>query len=256
MHLQLLPSELLPAFLAELPPGLEEKLANLHEAEISTADFSFYISVASVYSSKIEGESMELDSYIKHKKMGVLFQPDYAKKIDDLYEAYSWAQQNTCSLDNLNRAHAILSRNLLATPFQGKYRTGLKYVTTPDGKIDYVAAAPEFVTPEMEKFGADLAMLCTANLSIEQAFFYASMLHLVLVKIHPYTDGNGRTARLLEKWFLAEKLGPNAWLLTNERSYYEHHAAYCTNLRSLGLEYETLDYSQALPFLKMVILRG
>ncbi|WP_220392957.1 Fic family protein [Chitinophaga lutea] len=33
------------------------------------------------------------------------------------------------------------------------------------------------------------------------------MIHLVFVKIHPRADGNGRSARLLEKWFLAVKLG-------------------------------------------------
>ncbi|MBL0098191.1 MAG: Fic family protein [Bacteroidetes bacterium] len=33
------------------------------------------------------------------------------------------------------------------------------------------------------------------------------MIHLVFVKIHPLNDGNGRSARLIEKWFLAQKLG-------------------------------------------------
>jgi Fic family protein len=28
--------------------------------------------------------------------------------------------------------------------------------------------------------------------------------------------GNGRTARLLEKWFLAEKLGAKAWFVESE----------------------------------------
>ncbi|MDR0711336.1 MAG: Fic family protein [Prevotellaceae bacterium] len=30
---------------------------------------------------------------------------------------------------------------------------------------------------------------------------------MALVSIHPLNGGNGRTARLLEKWFLAKKLG-------------------------------------------------
>lgn len=48
--------------------GLESLFNCLTDAEISTTTFSFYTSVASVFSSKIEGEDIDLDSYIKHKK--------------------------------------------------------------------------------------------------------------------------------------------------------------------------------------------
>jgi hypothetical protein len=64
----------------------------LKEAEISTATFSFYISVASVFSSKIEGEEIDLDSYVKYKRFGVEFTPDYTSKIDDLYQAFQFAK--------------------------------------------------------------------------------------------------------------------------------------------------------------------
>ncbi|SIT15576.1 Fic family protein [Belliella pelovolcani] len=78
------------------------------------------------------------------------------------------------------------------------------------------------------------------------------MVYLVFVKIHPTNDGNGRSARLLEKWFLAEKLGDKAWFIQSEKTYYDHHQTYYSNIRLLGLEYFTLDYSKALPFLLML----
>ena len=62
-------------------------------------------------------------------------------------------------------------------------------------------------------------------------------------------DGNGRLARLLEKWFLAEKLGEKAWFLQSEKNYYENHNQYYQNIRKLGLEFETLDYEKSLDFL-------
>ena len=75
---------------------------------------------------------------------------------------------------------------------------------------------------------------------------------MIFVKIHPFNDGNGRTARLIEKWFLAQKLGFKAWYLQSEKNYYENHQAYYKSIRKLGLEYDELDYSESSTFLSML----
>jgi Fic family protein len=126
------------------------------------------------------------------------------------------------------------------------------FVSTHDGKIEYVAATPYEVASEMEKFYSDIESLLKEVLSIQEIFFFASMIHLVCVKIHPWNDGNGRSGRLYEKWFLAQKLGEKAWFIDSERNYYEHHQTYYNNLHVLGLEYPDLDYNKALPFLLML----
>ncbi len=250
--LEILPTALLEAYLKQVPNGLPAAFEQLRDAEISTDAFSFYTSVASVYSSKIEGEEVELDSYVKHKRFGIEFLPDYTKKVDDLYAAYLFAKSNALNAENLAAAHQLLSKHLVAKHQQGKVRTQNMYVSTPDGRIEYVAASPFAVNGEMEKLHADIATLLSEELSMEAVFFFASMIHLVFVKIHPFNDGNGRTARLLEKWFIAQKLGEKAWFLPSERNYYENHQGYYNNLRALGLEYEALDYQKSLPFLLML----
>ena len=106
--------------------------------------------------------------------------------------------------------------------------------------------------PTYAKFYADLELLLNSETSIEETFYYAAMIHLVFVKIHPWNDGNGRTARLLEKWFLAQKLGEKAWFVQSEKYYYQNHQAYNNNIRILGLEYDELDYSKSIPFLSML----
>jgi len=73
------------------------------------------------------------------------------------------------------------------------------------------------------------------------------------VKIHPFQDGNGRTARLIEKWFLIEKIGEKATLVQSEKYYYKELNDYYANIRKIGLEYEDLDYSKSLDFLLMTI---
>lgn len=250
--LQIISTDLYDLYLTQVPNNLQSLFERLEDAEISSDSFSFYVSVSSVYSSKIEGENIELDSYIKHKKFGIEFLPDYTKKIDDLYNAYSFAQNNELNPQNIYEAHKSLSRNILATNLQGKFRNQNMYATTPDGKIEYVAALPFEVESEMKKFFENIAFLLKKPLKIEEVFYFASLIHLIFVKIHPWNDGNGRTARLLEKWFLSQKLGAKAWLIQSEKMYYDQHNTYYNNIRLLGLEYSELNYKNALPFLIML----
>lgn len=252
LNLTIVPTDLLEEFLAGFDVGFKAKFEDLEDSKLSKDSFSFYTSVSAVFSSKIEGEDIELDSFIKHKRLGVNYQPDYTRKTDDLYAAYTFAQQTRLNPSTLDQAHLQLTSHILHPSKQGKIRSGNMFVITPDGKIDYVAATPDKVGDEMKKFYHDLEQLLSSQLTFSEVFYFASMLHLVLVKIHPYEDDNGRISRLLEKWFLAEKLGPQAWFIQSERNYYQKHSQYYHNIRLLGMEYDQLDYTKALPFLNML----
>ncbi len=252
LELQIISTELLEQYCMHVDKDLSKKFDSLKDAEISTDAFSFYTSVASVFSSKIEGENIELDIYIKHKKFGIEFLPDYTKKIDDLYGAYTFVRTNVLNKANISEAHKLLSKHIVARHQQGNLRTQSMYVSTPDGRIEYVAASPYEVEAEMEKFYCDIELLLKQKLKIQEVFFFAAIIHLVFVKIHPWNDGNGRSARLIEKWFLAQKLGDKAWFIPSERNYYEQHQTYYKHIRALGLEYPELDYTKALPFLLML----
>ncbi|MGY4384520.1 Fic family protein [Pedobacter sp. UYP24] len=251
-ELVIIPNDLLAQYLEQVPANLSQSFESLKDAELSTTNFSFYTSVSSVFSSKIEGENIELDSFIKYKRDGIPFQVDYTRKVDDLYSAYTFAQENIISELNIAKAHQLLSKHILNKQSQGVFRMHNMYVSTPDGRIEYVAALPTQVPDEMAKFYQDLDQLINAPLSVEEVFYYAAMIYLVFVKIHPWNDGNGRSGRLIEKWFLAEKLGEKAWYLPSEKYYYNQHDLYYTNIRRLGLEYLELDYALALPFLLML----
>lgn len=252
MKLSMLPNNLLETYIQEIDFELLKSYKNLEESELSINEFSFYTSVSAVFSSKIEGEEIELDSYVKHKRFGIQFLPDYTQKIDDLYNAYEFAKKSNLNRSNIEKAHKIATKHILPSNEQGTIRHNLMYVTTDDGRIEYVATHPGEVLNELEKFYFDLEILLKSELNLEETFFYASLLHLVFAKIHPFNDGNGRSSRLIEKWFLAEKLGVKSWLIESEKNYYNYHQTYYKNLRILGIEYETLDYEKALPFLLML----
>lgn len=249
---EILPVDLLDDYLRQVPQTLLQSFEQLADSELSTNTFSFYTSVSAVFSSKIEGVDIELDSFIKHKMLSAQFLPDYTQKTDDLYEAYQFAKKAKLSYHSINEAHRLLTKHILEEDRRGQLRFGNMFVITPDGKIEYVACSPSLVEQKFKLLFNDINLLLKTKLTAAEVFFCAAMVHLVFVKIHPFEDGNGRTARLLEKWFIAEKLGPNAWFMQSEKYYYDHHQDYYHNIRLLGLEYELLDYSAALPFLLML----
>ena len=103
----------------------------------------------------------------------------------------------------------------------------------------------------MQLLPAKKARRMPRKLTSVAAMFCVEKL-LLFLKIHPFNDGNGRTSRLLEKWFLAQKLGEQAWYIQSEKHYYKNLNDYYKNLQRLGFEYETLDYDRCLPFLLML----
>lgn len=252
MNLEILPVSLLNQYQNLVSENDLMAFSTKTDSDLSVKNFNFYTSVSAVFSSKIEGEDIDLDSYIKHKRFGISYLPDYTKKIDDLYNAYEFAKKNVLSETTIYESHALLSNNLLPKNQQGKIRAAPIYVVTDDGKIEYVATEVHNIKNELDKFYADLSILLKMELSLIQVFYFASLLHLVFAKIHPFNDGNGRTSRLIEKWFLVSKLGEKAWYIESEKNYYNHHQHYYNSLRALGLEYESLNYEKALPFLLML----
>ncbi len=159
MDFKILTAELLDQYREALTESPLEKLDKMKEFDMPVDYFQFYKSVSSVYSSRIEGEDIEFDSFFKHKFIGVQFKPDYTRKADDLY----------------------------------------------------------------------------------------------FVKIHPFQNGNGRTARLLEKWFLLQGIGQKAVAVQLEKNYCKNVQDYYKNIRKLGLEYHELDYAKSLDFLLMTV---
>jgi len=251
--LKILSDNLLHDFLLSVDFDLEETLASIEGDSVPVDYFKFYNSVSSVYSSKIEGENIDFDSYYKYKFLNVKYKADYTKKSDDLLLAYEFILENKLDLKNVLKAHSILSSNLLPKTQRGLIRNNPMFVLNSDDRIEYVAAEPIIVKSELEKLFFDISKLLLDSLSITETFYYAAYIHLVFVKIHPFQDGNGRTARLLEKWFLIEKLGKKIVSAELEKNYFKNLSDYYKNIRKLGLEYNGLDYSQSLDFLTMTV---
>lgn len=238
---------------AMLDVNLEQAYLKLKQRDWSAESFRFYTAVSVISSSRIEGESMEIDSYLKHKLQDIEYLPDLTERPNDLFEAYEFARDNKLTLSNFYNAHVISTKHLLPKSLRGVVRTGNMLIMDHQTQyVQYEAASSSIVKNEFEDFWIELEKLIKQELSLNHVFYYASLIHLVFVKIHPFNDGNGRTGRLLEKWFLNTKLGEKAWYIGSEHHYYKNLQTYYHNLARVGLFYEELTYEKSIPFLMML----
>lgn len=223
----------------------------IRQEELPPLDFTN--AVSAVYSANIEGNSIDLNSYLRSKFRGqpVQFKAKEREEIETLEEAYDFAQTHALNEKNFLLAHAILASTLLPKSSLRDYRDQMVYVYSRAG-MEYAALEPEYVPGAMRALFADVRALKQPKLSTASIFYHASLLHLIFVHIHPFMDGNGRAARLLEKWFLASHLGKKAWHVESEAYYKEHQVEYYKNIK-IGLNYYTLNYDRCVPFLTMLV---
>jgi Fic family protein len=214
-------------------------------------DLRYQTQASAVYSSNIEGNTIDLNSFMNYKQFKTKAKPQKElQEIEDLVSAYDFAQENLPIEKNLLKAHRILSKQFVITGLRGKYRIDKVGIFGQSGLV-YLAVEAGHVAGIMKSFFEEIDALLAAHLSLEEVFYFASLIHLRFVHIHPFSDGNGRAARLLEKWFLAQKLGASFWNVPSEKHYKENQAGYYKNI-NLGVNFYELDYSKCLPFLLML----
>jgi Fic family protein len=249
----MLSKSLFESYLSLLKVDIAAAMKKIEAKELSSRNFNFYTAVSAMSSSRIEGEAMEIDSYVKHKMQDIEYLPDLIEKPNDLFRAYEFAAASVLTKSNFLQAHIITTQHLLPEEWRGIVRTGnMVIMNHVSGRIQYEAAVAVIVKNEFDSFWNNLDELIKTEMSLEEVFYFAAFIHLVFVKIHPFNDGNGRTGRLLEKWFLASKLGVKAWYIASEYHYYQHLNDYYTNLARVGLFYDDLSYEKSVPFLLML----
>jgi Fic family protein len=172
------------------------------------------------------------------------------EEIENLIEAYEFAQISKLNEQSLLNCHKLFSDTLLIRSKRGKYRIEPVGIFGKAG-LAYMAIEPEFVEKEMKLFFQDLNELISSNLDEIEVFYFASLIHLRFAHIHPFRDGNGRAARLIEKWFVAEKLGHNFWKMPSEEYYKNNQARYYETI-NLGVNYYELNYDRCIGFWEML----
>lgn len=250
MNLKLINTGYLPEYRNQLNFSIDGAFKQLSEKLQTEADFKFYLANSAVHSSNIEGNTVNFDTYLKASEHHLHLKTKEIKEIEELIQAYQFARENELTLNNTLKAHQILTSSILLKKERGKLRK-VKVGVRSEGRLIYLAIEPEFLKAELEKLFNDIAVLLSSQLTVQEVFYYAAFIHLVFVNIHPFVDGNGRATRLIEKWFLAKKIGDKAWLITSEKYYWDNRTAYYKNLQ-LGVNYYEIKYEKSIPFLLML----
>lgn len=228
-----------------------DSLINHHDFSEQKIEFGYSTQSSAVYSANIEGNTVNLNSYMNQKLLKQKFRPTKEiEEIDNLVKAYEFAQNNKLTEINFLKCHEMFSETLLIKSKRGKYREEKVGVYDQHGLV-YLAIEPEYVENQMKDYFKGIELLLEKKLSSEATFYHASLIHLIFIHIHPFLDGNGRGGRLIEKWFISQVLGKHFWKIPSEKYYKDHRDDYYENI-NLGVNYYELDYDRCLPFLEML----
>ncbi len=228
-----------------------ENLINNFDFNNQHGDLGYQTKASAVYSSNIEGNSIDLNSFMNYEMSLEKFKPiKEIQEIENLISVYQFAQHESLNEKNLLKAHNMLAKTLVISSLQGKYRNDKVGVFGQSGLI-YLAVEEQFVAKEMGALFRDIEELISLPISSKACFYFAALIHLKFAHIHPFRDGNGRAARLLEKWFITQKLGVDFWKIPSEKYYKDHQQAYYQNI-NLGVNFYELKYEKCLSFLKML----
>lgn len=209
-----------------IPPAVEAELR--HRARVKSTH----------YSTRIEGNKLtlqEAEQVIERKKTHFHGRERDVNEVrnywDALLKVENWAENNIELTENLiQRLHALVEKGKRAKPTL--YRTGQNVIRdSASGAIVYMPPEAQDVPDLMAKMVRWVNKAQKENIPVP---IIAALIHYQFVTIHPYYDGNGRTARLLATFILQR----DGYGLNGFFSMEEHHA------RDLASYYNSLTVHQ------------
>mgnify|MGYP001616989766 CR=1 FL=1 len=143
------------------------------------------------------------------------------KSVEGLFESFNWGKQNF-DPQNINEDYIRNLAGRIDVVFHGSDTAKYRDIGVRVTGATWMPPYPEKIPREMERFIQYLKYLLTENdlrSNLEAAIF----THLHLVRIHPFADTNGRTARTLQNVILNNSGLPLPIVYAGERhDYYEH----------------------------------
>lgn len=211
-------------------------------------------SVESVHSStSIEGNPLDINqvrAIISSDR--ILTKQEYAE-----IEVYNYKQAldyidrrrsgGDITLDDILKLHQIITDRLLDSTRSGKIRRRLVYIEDEQHQIIYTAVDAPRVKNEL----IDLLNWVKDNQFVLHPIIIGAIIHFHLAAIHPFSDGNGRTARAATALYLALAHYDNDGTLALDTYYASDRPSYYAILRRLnGENYASSQQADLTPWLE------
>ena len=191
-------------------------------------------------STSIEGNNLTLTEIKKLLKNKPEHIRDTEQEILNYNDALEYLNKGIkdkdITLDNklILKTHKLVTQKLLDTSKSGKYRYNIVVVNDPL-KNEIVYIPPDY--RQVKTLINYLIKYIKDNKEEIDPLILAGIFHKQFVLIHPFTDGNGRTCRLVTKVLLAE-LGLDTFELFSFENFYNQNVT-----RYFKLVGEVGDYS-------------
>ena len=211
-------------------------------------------SVESVHSStSIEGNPLDINqvrAVISSDR--ILTKQEYAE-----IEVYNYKQAldyidrrrsgGDITLDDILKLHQIITDRLLDSTRNGKIRHRPVYIENEQHQIIYTAVDAAQVKNEL----IDLLSWVKDNQFVLHPVIIGAIIHFHLAAIHPFSDGNGRTARATTALYLALAHYDNDGALALDTYYASDRPSYYAILRRLnGENYVSSQQADLTPWLE------
>lgn len=160
-----------------------------------------------IASSQLEGASTEHRVAKEMLRSGRKPKDKNEQMIFNNWNAMQFIRENvktSLSMDKLSELHSILTQDTLDSPKDaGRFRERDDIFVTYRDEIVHVPPKAEVLNERMNK------LVEFANSEDEEKWIHpvikGAMIHFWLAYDHPFTDGNGRTARALMYWYLLRR---------------------------------------------------
>lgn len=219
------------------------------------ASVRYRASVESIHSStSIEGNPLsanQVRAVLASDK--VYTKAEYAEiEVKNYQSALKYIQtrrhgSSTISIIDVKELHRIITDRLVSKNRNGKFRFNPVFIENQNRQILYEGADVPIIQQEI---GDLLAWLQDHQFTLNPVLL-AGILHLHFVAIHPFADGNGRTARALTSLFLALSQYDGDGSLVLDSYYASDRQAYYNVLQLVnGKNYRTSVKADLTPWLE------